>query len=554
MGNNKLWETRGMTALVNWILVGFTSFLWLELAKPGVVPECPANHLKCLQEHLVSDPTECESDNNINIESFIEGLGGSYEADSLLPVDAYFLWSKIREEIQRNQNADVVPGETKELSSYTLDNREYGQLLEEVKDLKPWKTTYDCTVWAPVKSRKEQVKKSVESWLKLATLLDTKGFQEKVVLFGKGRPTPLAEAFSDKSSPVRFILQNLIAEHNQLVTLKLIKELGEKANRTGGQVEGLENKQNGLKVLVETHKEEIDQIKREKLQEETAQSQRITNLEDTTSEESIANIVLGTPWSENIHRTLEELSSQLESVKQTQLQLQNAIDVESSGHESEEIRIDSEQNSEIGDPTGEVQSSERGVNRTLRKRNISSGVSSKKLAGDLKDLVRIVKSINELWDQIAVVTGSVTNNVKKITKNNKKIKEEHDWEGRTIAQNWRESNSTFLQKLAKLIPESNENLCLLSIAVGLVSIIISIIIGVVVIIVYRRVYRDTQLSPRRTIHLLPEKTLRRSRGREWRTTERNIRTCTGIRRQTIELQPRTKSVKWTKVRQRQGSL
>ena len=74
-----------MTALVNWILVGFTSFLWFELAKPGIVPECPANHLKCLQEHLVSDPTVCEFDNNINIESFIE-------AYNLLPVDAYFLW------------------------------------------------------------------------------------------------------------------------------------------------------------------------------------------------------------------------------------------------------------------------------------------------------------------------------------------------------------------------------------------------------------------------------------------------------------------------------
>ena len=219
-----------------------TLFLFISiLVLVSSLKVCPQNKLECLRKHLTTDPSECESDSNIQID-FIKALGEQYDASGLIPIDAYFLWAKIREEGGKNPNLEIIPEETKDLGPYALNNLQYTQLLKEIKDLKVWKASDDCTVWSTTIGKKQRLTKSSEVWLSLAKLLRSKEWEEKLVLFGKQRPSPIADAYSDDANPARFVIQNLINEHNHLVSVNWIKKLSKSLNETKVQVERQKNK------------------------------------------------------------------------------------------------------------------------------------------------------------------------------------------------------------------------------------------------------------------------------------------------------------------------
>ena len=252
-------------------------FLFISnLVLVSSLKDCPHNKLECLRRHLTTDPSECESDSNIQID-FIKALGEQYDASGLIPIDAYFLWAKIREEGGKNPNLEIIPEETKDLGPYALNNLQYTQLLKEIKDLKVWKASDDCTVWSTTIGKKQRLTKSSEVWLSLAKLLRSKEWEEKLVLFGKQRPSPIADAYSDDANPARFVIQNLINEHNHLVSVNWIKKLSESLNETEVQVERQKNKCSELEVVITKQENKLREV-----QESTSQLNRTSKQSKST--------------------------------------------------------------------------------------------------------------------------------------------------------------------------------------------------------------------------------------------------------------------------------
>ena len=165
--------------------------------------ECPNNKLDCLRQHFNIDPNECESDANIGL-NFINDLGQNYDPSGLMPIDSYFLWRKVLEENEKDPNTEIIPSDTKGLELYTLDNLQYAQILNEIKGLKPWQASEDCGKWVPTETRTQQVTRSATAWFNLAKLLKGEKWNKKLIIFGKGRPSPLSEAYSDKNIPIDF--------------------------------------------------------------------------------------------------------------------------------------------------------------------------------------------------------------------------------------------------------------------------------------------------------------------------------------------------------------
>ena len=160
------------------ILFFLTLNILLTLTTQSIVKECSKKSLtkdntsrECLRKLLTISPTECESDSNISTEKFIENLGQNYQSEGLIPVDAYFFWEKIRNEIKNNKT--IIPKETRGYQK-TLNNKEYGQILQTITGLKPWKVTDDCTIWSTLQGKKQQQRKSADAWINLAKLLKTK--------------------------------------------------------------------------------------------------------------------------------------------------------------------------------------------------------------------------------------------------------------------------------------------------------------------------------------------------------------------------------------------
>ena len=128
-----------------------TLFLFISiLVLVSSLKVCPQNKLECLRKHLTTDPSECESDS--------------------------------KEEGGKNPNLEIIPEETKDLGPYALNNLQYTQLLKEIKDLKVWKASDDCTVWSTTIGKKQRLTKSSEVWLSLAKLLRSQEWEEKLVL------------------------------------------------------------------------------------------------------------------------------------------------------------------------------------------------------------------------------------------------------------------------------------------------------------------------------------------------------------------------------------
>ena len=531
----------------------FLLLILVKLCKAGSISECPQNKVSCLRKHLTTDPSECESDSNIQLD-FIKALGEQYDASGLIPIDSYFLWAKIREESSKDPNLEIIPEETKDLGPYALNNLQYTQLLEEIKDLKVWKASDDCTIWSTTVGKKQRLTKSSEVWLSLAKLLRSKEWEEKLVIFGKQRPSPIADAYSDDATPARFVLQNLINEHNHLVSVNWIKELSKSLNKTEVQVERQKNKCSELEVVITQQENKLGEAL-----ESTSQLNR-------TSEQSKSDLIQA---QQLFNKTFEDLNVQVEELRQSlnkeadevltikqkletitseQIQLNqkvsyiesNVPDQESSGHSSDELVGN---NHSIETETQE--------NKTLIKRNASRGSGSSKLNENVKEVLQIVRNVNRLWDQISQLQQSVSSNLGKIQGNKNKIQKEHDWGGKAIAKDWRDSNSTILRALSKLIPETDENLCKLCISISLIALIISLIVGISLIVVIYKLYKSRKFKVRSTVQLLPERTLQRSRSHQRRVVANRhiIRTPRGRERNIIELRPSAKSVKWCRVRQ-----
>ena len=122
--------------------------------------------------------------------------------------------------------------------------------------------------------------------------LEQVDWKNKLVLFGKTRPSPLAEVFSDASTPVRFVVQNQVLEHNLIAVLSWIKKLEVICNATKVQVSELESKSVEYETKVIRQGEEL----RTANQQEQDQNQKISDLESKISGESIAEVVSQSEW------------------------------------------------------------------------------------------------------------------------------------------------------------------------------------------------------------------------------------------------------------------
>ena len=549
--------------------------------------ECPKLRLDCLKKVLTIDPSQCESDASITLQ-FAEGLGNNYDVSGLIPVDSYFLWAKIREIIAADPNAEIIPEELKEVSPYTITNQQYGELLAVFLDLKNWKASEDCTEWYPLYSKREQAKRSAAVWLRLARQLAHPVWNNKLILFGRDRPSPVSEIFSDTVSPIRFAVQNLLAEHNWIATLGWIKKLDTVIERAETQVLEQQQKITVLERKIVKEGEELSaEIAGQKEKLDTA-NQQIVSLDSRINsvEESLAGNTIKQDRTEE-----SEVEKELEVIRLKQTELEQRIriiesgslvageqesrteeqsNVELSGSNREEeslndnLLVDSDQ---LGDQVSEIQDqnsedgsgqsavreqeTETGGIKKLKKRNVSSGVKSKKktatkLAENVDDIVQIIKFANQIFDQVTDIAKSLKSNTKEIKENKDDIDENHKWQGSEIAKNWRSSNSSFLKKLAKIIPEDTINICL---TISVFSISISVTAVLVLAGVVCKLQRSREFKVESRVQLLPEKTLRRRRDHAWRVTETHDRVRTSrAGRSTIELHPRSERVRWTRVR------
>ena len=421
--------------------------LCIKIIQSAKFSQCPKLKLECLKQHLTIEPDQCESDANIQLD-FLNGLGDNYDPTGLVPVDSYFLWEKVKEE-SKTPNFEVIPEELKDISPYTISNHQYGQILTEIEDLKPWKVSEDCSVWYPVGERQDQIQKSAGVWISLSKLLKHVDWKDKVVLFGVTRPSPLTEVFSDKSTPIRFVIQNQILEHNFVAVLRWIKKLKEICDATKVQVNELENKHVEYETKVVRQEEELKTAN----QQEQTQNKKISELENKISDDSLAQLVSQSEWIKyfndslrniNIHvdgvkgkqsqleasilKTVnnQNIEEKLELIKQKQTELEQkivSIESEKPATENPELQTGSEietnaegkeefLNSDIdlekeadnfevgsGHTINEETKIEHG-NRTLKKRNISHASQTQKLAESVKDILSVIKNVNKIWDTI----------------------------------------------------------------------------------------------------------------------------------------------------------
>ena len=421
--------------------------LCIKIIQSAKFSQCPKLKLECLKQHLTIEPDQCESDANIQLD-FLNGLGDNYDPTGLIPVDSYFLWAKVKEE-SKTPNSEVIPEELKDISPYTISNRQYGQILTEIGNLKPWKVSDDCTAWYPVGERQDQIQKSAGVWISLSKLFKDIDWKDKLVLFGVTRPSPLTEAFSDKTTPIRFVIQNQILEHNFVAVLRWLKKLKEISDATKVQVNDLEDKRVEYETKVVRQEKELKTAN----QQEQAQDQKISDLENKLSEDSLAKLVSQSDWIQYFNDTLKNINFDVDGVKGKQSQLEESIlktvnnenieeelelikrkqteleqkivsiesekqaienpelqtrsDNETNAHGEEEFLnsdIDLEKeadNFEVGSGHNihEDTKIESG-NRTLKKRNISIVSQTKKLAESVKDILTVIKNVNNIWDAI----------------------------------------------------------------------------------------------------------------------------------------------------------
>ena len=421
--------------------------LCIKIIQSAKFSQCPKAKLECLKQHLTIEPDQCESDANIQLD-FLNGLGDNYDPTGLIPVDSYFLWAKVKEE-SKTPNSEVIPEELKDISPYTISNRQYGQILTEIGNLKPWKVSDDCTAWYPVGERQDQIQKSAGVWISLSKLFKDIDWKDKLVLFGVTRPSPLTEAFSDKTTPIRFVIQNQILEHNFVAVLRWLKKLKEISDATKAQVNDLENKCVEYETKVVRQEKELKTAN----QQEQAQDQKISDLENKLSEDSLAKLVSQSDWIQYFNDTLKNINFDVDGVKGKQSQLEESIlktvnnenieeelelikrkqteleqkivsiesekpaienpelqtrsDNETNAHGEEEFLnsdIDLEKeadNFEVG--SGHSINKETDIeqgNRTLKKRNISNTSQTKKLAESVKDILSVIKNVNKIWDTV----------------------------------------------------------------------------------------------------------------------------------------------------------
>ena len=350
--------------------------------------ECPNNKLDCLRQHFNTDPNECESDANIGL-NFIDDLGQSYDPSGLMPIDSYFLWTKVLEENEKDPNTEIIPSDTKGLELYTLDNLQYAQILNEIKGLKPWQASEDCGKWVPTETRTQQVTRSATAWFNLAKLLKGEKWKKKLIIFGRGRPSPLSEAYSDKNIPIRFIIQNQISEHNNIALVNWIKEIKETFTQAEEDLQEVETKQLALEAsLLEQQNKQVknEQVATDskallhKLQTETKNATDLINETIKTVQNNCENRLNG------IEATISELKTnqpeqEIEEIERSESEIEED-DFETSGHNiHEDTKIES-------------------GNRTLKKRNISNVSQTKKVAESVKDILTVIKNVNNIWDTI----------------------------------------------------------------------------------------------------------------------------------------------------------
>ena len=531
------------------------------------VKQCPKLKLECLKRVLNVDPSECESDSAITLQ-FAEGLGDNYDVNGLIPVDAYFLWTKVREIFKADPNSEIIPEELRGISRYIISNQQYGGLLADFQDLKTWKVSEDCTVWYPVSSKREQAKRSAAVWLKLARQLGHASWNDKLILFGRDRPSPVTEIFSDTVTPTRFVVQNLIAEHNWIATLGWIQKLSTISEEARAQALELQEKSAELELKVVKQREELNVANQQKV----SLVDRINLLEEKIAEES----------SKQNQSEVSNIERELILVQQKQTELEQRIrSVESEGLVAGEVKTQTEGPSEgdnqefreeeeflSGNPHPETQdqiiedgsgqsgikeSEETGTDgiKKLRKRNVSSKVKRPvkkvtKLGESVRDIAKIIKYANEIFDQVTQITKSLKSNTQGIKENKDDIKDNHNWQGSEIAEDWRSSNSSFLKKLARIIPEDTVNICL---TISVFSIFVSVTAALILAGVVCKLQRSREFKVESRVQLLPERTLRRRKDHTWRITETRDRIKTSrAGRSTIELHPRTERVKFTRVR------
>ena len=372
---------------MKWCLI-LTIFVIFVIAIEATA-ECPNNKLDCLRQHFNTDPNECESDANIGL-NFIDDLGPGYDPSGLIPIDSYFLWRKVLEENEKDPNTEIIPSDTKGLELYTLDNLQYAQILNEIKGLKPWKASEDCGKWVPTEARTQQVTKSATTWFNLAKLLRGEEWNKKLIIFGRGRPSPLSEAYSDKAIPIRFIIQNQISEHNNIALINWIKEIKESFIQAEEDLQEIERKQLALEASL--HKQQNKQKENEQVATESkallhtlqTETKKVTDLINETIKtvqnncETRLNGIEAT-ISELKTKQPEQETKEIEEIENSEIE---EDDFETSGH-----NIHEDTNIESG-------------NRTLKKRNISNVSQTKKLAENVKDILSVIKNVNKIWDTI----------------------------------------------------------------------------------------------------------------------------------------------------------